>query len=270
MIPYEIDAAGWFKSINGRPVIKNDLSAMSHTTFAMFAPNGLLWHYTASCNDDTSGGIKARGYLTHALAVGRDGTVRQYAPLLEAASHAFDAARYKVGVEHTALPGSCDLTDVQLQASAELFAAVIMEIKVRVGVTVPLVHVTGCDYKSPGLKEHKDGVGCDWDPNTHTDALYGWGWPKYLAAIAAAMTQEEDMQDFIEGSRARQKDLPLDTTKSAEWQFGWFMENRIERATTLPKPTPSSGVSKADFDAHTADPAAHHSHAAVKHPGATP
>ena len=241
---YAISSTGWFTSINGRTVVRLDLSSLGHTSFALGAPNGLLWHYTASCNDDTSGGIKAKGYLTHAFAVGRDGTIRQYAPLFTAAWHAFDVSKWKIGVEHTALPGSCNLTDEQLQASAELFAAIISEIKIQKGIDVPVVHVPGCDYTTPGIKEHKDGVGCPWDPNTHTDGLYGWGWPRYLAAITTAIEDKEDamFKEFEQGSRDRQDGKALPQGASDAYRFGWYMETRIIRAAKSPTPTTPTEV----------------------------
>lgn len=251
---YKITADGWFTTVGGIDIVRNDLSRLSHTQFVPGAPNGLVWHYTAGCNNDTSGRQIELNFLTHSFVVGNDGSIRQYAPLMTAAWHAHEVSQWKIGVEHVALPGSCDLNDTQLQASAELFAAIIVEVKRRTGVTIPLVHVPGCDYTTPGIKEHKDGVGCAWNPNTHTDALYGWGWDRYLAAIAAAMTEEEDMKDLIAGSRARQNDQPLDTTQSAEWQFGWYLENRIAKAATLPKPTPSGAVADHEHEGGSSGP----------------
>jgi hypothetical protein len=94
-------------------------------------------------------------------------------------------SHYAVGIEHSALPGSCELTDAQLGASARLSAAIVEHVKKRYAFDIPLrklaVPVTMVNV-APGFFDHRDGDS-SWNENGHTDHLYKWTWAEYLKAV---------------------------------------------------------------------------------------
>jgi hypothetical protein len=187
--------SGWFTRVNGVRVIHHDVG-LGSTTYTAGYPRGILFHYTAGCGSDISGVLKARG-ISVTFSVDRDGNVYEYLPLDTAGWHGYEASHYFVGIEHTALPGSCELTDVQLEASAKLSAAIIERTQQAHGFTIPLNYYgkpesIGIPDFKPGFIDHRDGKS-DWNQNGHTDHLYSWSWKKYLAAIAAV--GGDDMTD---------------------------------------------------------------------------
>lgn len=241
---YVIDAAGWFSEIGGRPVVRRDMRYLGATTYRRGFPEGVLWHYTAGCNADISGSMVARGYPTACGSVGRGGELIQYLPLEVAGYHAYDASRVYFGLEHTALPGVCELTDVELKASADYSAAIVAAVEERHHFTIPLDHIPGCVITAPGFKEHKDGVGCAWDPKTHTDNLYRWGWDRYLAAVDKALGGDDmaftpEQEDYIKGMmRFNRGDGPPKDDASDQLKRGFNdSKSRWDRAMASPPPT---------------------------------
>jgi hypothetical protein len=180
-------SSGWFTRVNGVRVIQRDVG-LGHTTYTVGYPRGVLWHYTAGCGSDISGVLKARG-ISVTFSVDRDGVIYEYLPLDTAGWHGFEASHYYVGIEHTALPGTCELTDVQLESSAKLSAAIIERTQQAHSFTIPARYTgngpgsVGIPDFKPGFIDHRDGKS-DWNQNGHTDHLYSWSWTKYLAAVA--------------------------------------------------------------------------------------
>ncbi len=183
---YKLDH-GWFSEVNGAPVIKRDVG-LPTTYYHDGRPIGVLWHYTAGCGADISGVLKARG-ISVTFSVDRDGHIYQYVPIGKAAWHAYDASHYYVGIEHSALPGTCDLTHPQLFASVQLSAAIVEWSRRANGFAIPLRKleppVSASDF-APGFLDHKDGDST-WNRNGHTDGLYSIGWSTYLLWVAAVL-----------------------------------------------------------------------------------
>ena len=174
---------GWFSNVNGVDVTKRDVG-LSTTTYTYGNPRAVIFHYTAGCGSDISAVLKSRG-ISVTFSVDRDGKIYQYIPFGHAGWHAFSMSHYAIGVEHTALPGSCELTDVQLEASAKLMAAIVGYTKKHYGFSIPLKKLPApvtLTNVQPGFFDHRDGDG-SWNENGHTDHLYLWSWDKYLGAI---------------------------------------------------------------------------------------
>jgi hypothetical protein len=204
---------GWLTEAYGHPVQRVDMTHMDHTRYVEGAPHGVMWHYTAGCGTNLQGVIESRGYNICTFSIDRDGVIYEYLPVDYAAWHAYAASYRYIGVEHSGLPGSCDLTRPQYAASVALFAALVVWHQEHYGRVIPVTHIGGCDLEAPGFKEHADGVGCDWNPKTHTDGLApaGWSWGQYLDDINAlleppdeggflmALTdeQQQEIYDFI-------------------------------------------------------------------------
>src|SRR5215471_633499 len=113
-----------------------------------------------------SGNIESRGYVICNFSIGLTGNIYQYTPLSRGSWHAQDPSEYYVGIEHTGLPGSCNLTDEQRAASIDLNAAIVQAVSDLWGFLIPLRHVAGCNYTTAGFKEHIDGAvpdRCSWD-----------------------------------------------------------------------------------------------------------
>lgn len=176
---------GWVRHVNGHSVQKRN-AGLGTTTYDP-KPTGIIFHYTAGCGGDISGTLKARG-ISVTFSVDRDGTIYQYIPIAKAGWHAYGASHHYVGIEHTALPGECELTDPQLEASAALAAGIVEWVKRTFDYDIPLRKLKApvrCDYP-PGFCDHRDGDPC-WNQNGHTDHLYSWSWKKYLNHIEAVL-----------------------------------------------------------------------------------
>jgi hypothetical protein len=250
---FSIDADGWFSSIGGKAVHRRDLTTQlpgSAMPWTFGKPIGILWHYTDGFQGDISGSMIANGFITAQLSIGRDGAIYQYADIFTAHWHAFAASQWGVGVEHEAHPPDSNLTDVQLQTSAEVYAAIIEAVKAKFGNDIPVAHILGCDLTHPGLKEHADGLGCSWDPKGHSDKLFGWGWPKYLNAITTAlegddMTPEDKaalkkagdsaqrFEDYLDGEKLAVAGKPLPNKHSDAMAAGFQNANAF---LNQPKP----------------------------------
>jgi hypothetical protein len=186
-------AGGWFTNVNGHGIVKHPLPAnilSSATSWAAKGPQGIVFHYQAGCGSDIYQVEVDRGYPIIAFNVALDGTIRQYMDARAAPWHCYDVSRYALGVEHAALPGSCELNDTQLTASAALFAALIEWTKDTYGIVIPVAKtgpITTANYKTlSGIFGHVDITpGSSLNPTGHTDTLYHWTWPQYLAAINA-------------------------------------------------------------------------------------
>lgn len=172
---------GWLEEVDGRAVTRKPVAARGGT-WPEARPIGIIFHYTAGCGSDLSGVFTDRGVSAH-FSVDRDGKIYQYVPLGKIAWHADNANSYYVGLEHTALPGRCDLTEPQLQASAALSAAIVQWAWQRRGVEIPLRKIQGPDLV-PGFHDHADGDGTVWNISGHTDKLYLWSWDRYLSEVA--------------------------------------------------------------------------------------
>jgi hypothetical protein len=201
--PYVI-SGGWLSEVFGHPVRKVDMTYIDHTRYWSGAPRGPFWHYTAGCGTNLAGTIESRGYNICTLSIDRDGVIYQYLPLAYAAWHAYDASYNYIGVEHSGLPGSCNLTDAEYEASVALFAALVLWIKAEYGRTVNVEHNGGCGLTAYAFKEHADGIGCSWNPKTHTDGLdpAGWSWPTFLGDVQAKIDGGEE--DELDADQAQQ------------------------------------------------------------------
>lgn len=228
---------GWFGQVNGVPVVKKPVD-YSTTTYRAGHPIGILWHFTAGCSDDISGTLASKGFGA-AFNVGRNGVVYQYAPVGTATWHAFDASRYYVGIEHTAYPQRCDLTEDQLIASSKLSAAIVEWVESRHGFVIPRTKLSApistADF-APGFLDHRDGDRT-WNRNVHTDHLYLWSWRRYLEAVEAELTgesQEDSMafEDFKNGWKAFRAGKAMAEDKPQDWKWGW---QQARWASTMPK-----------------------------------
>src|SRR5215471_14133634 len=119
-----------------------------------------------------SGNIESRGYVICNFSIGLTGNIYQYTPLFRGAWHAQDPSENYVGIEHTGLPGSCNLTDEQYAASIDLNAAIVQAVFDFKAFHIPLTWVPGCNITTPGFKEHIDGAvpaHCSWNDKVHCD-----------------------------------------------------------------------------------------------------
>lgn len=185
-----VGAGGWVTEVNGIPVTKRELPrANRYAGWKFTRPTGILEHYTAGCGSDIFQTLLSRGISCH-FNVDREGKLYQYVSLHNAAAHAFDASHRYFGIEHSALPGTCNLTSVQKDASVRLNAGLVEYTKRRWNFDIPLRHVPGCNL-TPGFKEHKDGTGCAWNPNGHVDnPVTRWGtWETYLGLISTFLPE---------------------------------------------------------------------------------
>lgn len=175
---------GWIDKVAGRPVIRRPV-AYHGGSWPRGWPIGFVWHYTAGCGSDLAPVFEARRISAH-LSVDREGNVFQYVPLTRVAWHADNANGLYIGIEHTAYPRRCDLTDTQLEVSAELVAGVCAWVERRWGFTIPLRKIDGPALIA-GFHDHADGDGQLWNLNRHVDKLYRWSWDRYLEAVAVRM-----------------------------------------------------------------------------------
>jgi hypothetical protein len=200
MAPLYKISNGWFTEVDGVRVFRRDCDepGMDAFDYAKGYPVGIAQHYTAGCGTDLTGTMYARGYVLCTFSIDGAGNIYQYTPLLRGAWHAQDLSRYYTGVEYSALPGTCNLTDAQYSRGVGLNAAIVQAVADLKGFLIPLRHVGGCDITTPGLKEHADGAmpqRCSWNDKVHCDnpiTIWGGGrpaaevnkgWDKFLADI---------------------------------------------------------------------------------------
>ncbi len=178
---------GWVLEVAGRQVTR--VPVRTHGgRWPRGHPIGVVFHYTAGCSGSIGPVLEARGVSAH-FCVGREGAIEQYVPLTRVAWHADRANGLYLGIEHTALPGSCDLTDRQLEASAALVGGLVSYVERRWGFSVPLRKVPGPDLVA-GFHDHADGDGSTWNLARHTDRLYGWTWARYLREVSRHVPRE--------------------------------------------------------------------------------
>jgi hypothetical protein len=183
----------YFRTVSGRKVIRRPVVQPTGPWLGRHCPIGIVFHYSAGCSNDISGTIAAnvadpnRGYGGAQFCVGLDGSIYQYAPLEDATYHANHESHFFWGIEHTAKPGTCELTGPQMHASAALSAALVAYAAKRWGSVIPLrnwPNARANDYR-PGFHDHSafsgDGL------NDHADHLYGWTWKHYLAQVSAVL-----------------------------------------------------------------------------------
>lgn len=222
---------GYFTEVGGYPV-KREPANMPHTDWQTLPrrPIGIVFHYTVGCNDDIKGTLEANSFGGAQFNVGRRGQIFQYAPLDVATFHANHESHFFWGIEHTAYPGhGCELNDKQLEASANLSAALLAYSESR-GTKIPLRHLPNArmnDYL-PGFHDHRDFAGDGL--NSHTDHLYHWTWPKYLAAVAAAGSGGDDMAyaDFIAGIDRAKDGKPLPPGANVDFQRGFHLKQQAQ------------------------------------------
>lgn len=171
-------------------------------------PRGILFHYTAGCGDPQQVGqtLLSRRASAHFCidTDPKENITHQYVDLDNRAWHAYDASHYYYGIEHVALPGTCNLSIPQLNESARISAEIIKYVKEKWGVSIPVVRAPGCEF-SPGFKQHRDGLGCDWNPNGHVDGLVQtWTWPQYLSQVQTLL-EDDDMALFASLSEFRKE-----------------------------------------------------------------
>jgi hypothetical protein len=201
---------GWLRSANGIDVARRPVRHFG-AAWPRGHPIGYLFHYTAGCGSDLSNVLDARGISVH-FSVDRGGRVYQYVPVTNVAFHAFEASLVYWGVEHSAKPGECDLTDEQLAASARLTAALVELTDRRWSFEIPLRKTSGPQLV-PGFKDHVDGTTSTWNDNGHSDHLYRWTWNEYLSVVEDVMRGEGDValtpeqEDAIEFSFGQLKYL---------------------------------------------------------------
>lgn len=181
---------GWLRSVNGLEVARRPVGHFGGP-WRRGHPIGYLFHFTAGCGADLSEVLDDRGISVH-FSVDRGGRVFEYVPVTNVAFHAFEASFVYWGVEHTARPGECDLTDEQLSASARLTAGLVELTARRWGLDIPLRKTSGPDLV-PGFKDHRDGTSSTWNDNGHTDHLYRWTWDEYLSEVREAMRGEDEV-----------------------------------------------------------------------------
>lgn len=258
--PYRI-SNGWFSEVYGLGVLKRDLDRpdMGAFNYPSGRPFGIAQHYTAGCGTDLSGVANARGYVICTFSIDRAGAIYQYVPLFRGAWHAQDLSENYVGIEHSALPGNCALTDVQRASSIKLNAAVVVAVKDLKGIDIPLRHIEGCVINAPGFKEHADGAIptiCDWDDKVHTDNPVSWwaggqpgatvnkGWDVFLGDINEMIqTGGEMADDRLDQYWQGIDDFQAGKDKNPDWagprKRGWDDAKRFE---SKPEPTPAGGT----------------------------
>jgi N-acetyl-anhydromuramyl-L-alanine amidase AmpD len=206
-------APGYLASVAGKSVVKKPVSN-GYSGWGASGPVGVVFHYTVGCTGDISGTLKSRGISVH-FNVAQDGTIYQFRSMNDRAWHADVANSFYFGVEHAAIPRHCDLNDKQLEASAELMAAIVDYTKKRFGKTIPLKKIDGPDLV-PGFHDHKDGDGKLWNFNRHTDGLYKWSWTAYLKRIDEILHPEAYVVVATKGKTTRRRRFP--SLKKA-WAF---------------------------------------------------
>ena len=186
------EAGGWFASVNSHAVTHHalpDKIVAQATTWADVGPHSVVFHYQAGCNGDLWQVEVDRGFPIITFNVDLQGVIRQYLDARAAPWHAFDVSRYALGIEHAALPGTCELNDAQLTASAALAAALVEWTHEEYGLDIPVRRIgpiTPANYRTAaGFFGHVDiEPGSALNPNQHTDTLYHWTWDRYLAEVA--------------------------------------------------------------------------------------
>jgi len=142
-------------------------------------PSGILFHYTAGCGSDLSGVYLSNDSAEPSFSVDRDGPIYEYAPVDVA-----DMARVRsqsgfTSGSNTRVPASCELTDVQLLASAAFRRRSSTHVARRFRFTIPLHKIAG-PALLPGFHDHRGRDAFDVEPERHTDHLYRWSWKRYL------------------------------------------------------------------------------------------
>lgn len=164
-------------------------------------PRGILFHYSGTCEENIKETYLKRHASPH-FTISRSGETTQYVSIMNRAWHANDANNYYFGIEHLANPNICDMTHEQLQESARICAELVKSAKEIWGFSIPVIRAPGGAF-SPGLKEHKDGLGAPWNTLNHTDGLVQTlTWPQYLQEINNNLEEDEmaglfnDINDF--------------------------------------------------------------------------
>lgn len=123
--------------------------------------------------------------------VSGSGAVIQMVDVENRAWHAYEASHYYFGVVHECIPGEVYLNNEQLRASAALSGQVLAAAKTKWGVSIPIIRAPGAGF-SPGFKDHKDGLGAEWNKNMHTDGLTTtWTWAEYLSEVHKNLEDDE-------------------------------------------------------------------------------
>lgn len=225
--PYVI-SNGWFSEVYGHPVAKRDMDEpnMGAYNYPGGHPIGVMEHYTAGCGTDLSGLMQSRGYVICNFSVDQSGKVYQYTPLMRGSWHSYEASESYVGIEFSALPGSCPLNAKQREVGVKLNAAIVVAVKNLKGFDIPLRHVSGCPINTAGFKEHADGAmpdRCGWNENVHCDNPVAWwaggkpgavvnkGWDAFLGDINETIRNGgEDMNE----TQANQLEQTADFVKN--------------------------------------------------------
>lgn len=236
----------WLRNVNGVEVTSRPVKNFGGA-WPLGHPIGYVFHYTAGCGSDISKVLNERGISVH-FSVDRSGKVFEYVPISNVAFHAFEASFVYWGVEHSARPGTCDLTDEQLAVSARLSAGLVELTQRRWGYEIPLRKTDGPDLV-PGFKDHADGTVSTWNDNGHTDHLYRWSWTRYLDEVRTVLTgkeedvlttDEEDALKFAQGQLKYLEGGPS-PVEPGPGRRGWRFAKRIseaigEPATSEPAP----------------------------------
>lgn len=240
---------GWLRRVNGIDVHRRPVHHFGGQ-WPQEHPIGYVFHYTAGCGSDLSDVLNTRGISVH-FSVDRDGKVYEYVPVSNIAFHAFEASRVYWGVEHNALPGTCDLTDEQLAVSASLTAGLVELTEHRWGFEIPLRKTNGPDLIA-GFKDHADGTLSTWNDNGHTDHLYRWTWSQYLAEVRAVLAgkgvamltpEEEDAVKFAHGQLKYLQGGPS-PAEPGPGRRGWRFAKRISEALGDPAPTETDAMTE--------------------------
>ncbi len=234
---------GWLRSVNGIDVTRRPVRYFG-AAWPRGHPIGYLFHYTAGCGSDISDVLDDRGISVH-FSVDREGRAYEYVPVTNVAFHAFEASLVYWGVEHNARPGTCDLTDRQLAASARLTAGLVELTKRVWGFDIPLRKTEGPELV-PGFKDHADGTTSTWNDNGHTDRLYMWTWDRYLSEVRAVLDGKEDevsltpeQEDAIKFAFGELKFLEggPSPAEPGPGRRGWRFAKRISEVIGEPVPT---------------------------------
>ncbi len=245
---YQVEG-GWLRRVNGVDVERRPVLHLG-THWPSGHPIGYLFHYTAGCGSDLTNVLNKRGISVH-FSVDREGTIYEYVPISNVAFHAFEASFVYWGVEHNALPGTCDLTDEQLEVSTRLTAGLVELTAHRWGFEIPLRKTHGPSLV-PGFKDHADGTTTTWNDNGHTDRLYRWSWPRYLDAVQAVLSgkeedvlspEEEDAISFAHGQLKYLEGGPS-PAEPGPGRRGWRFAKRISEALDQPAETEVSPMTE--------------------------
>jgi hypothetical protein len=216
---------GWFSNVNGLPVIKQPVDNFTPNGWTYGHPIGYVFHLTDGYQADISGTLKSRGISVH-FSVGRGGEIYQYVSVLNRAWHADYANGYYLGVEHTSHQPDAPLTDVELEASVKLTAALVEFVKDHWSYSIPLRKIDSWLLVA-GFHDHKDGYPPHWNLNQHGDGLYQWTWDRYLGEVKAVL-EGDDMTDaekeqlrvtseFVKGISAFMRNPDPSRTVKPEW-----------------------------------------------------